>query len=102
MWFSASVIEGAGAARVEVVGEVDLATIVEFRRAVRAAEAAHATVEVDLSGAELIDSLGLGVLVGARRRCVERGGSLVVVDPPAHVVSLLDRSGLASLLGGPS
>jgi anti-sigma B factor antagonist len=47
----------------------------------------------DLAGATFIDSTVVGVMVGARRRSAESGGSVAVVAPaggaPARVLTLV-------------
>jgi anti-sigma B factor antagonist len=77
---------------VAVVGEVDLATAPRLRGAVlRAVAATEVTIEapplliVDLSGVDLIDSSGLGVIIGAHRRTRVRGGVTRVVVADDHV-----------------
>ncbi len=55
-------------------GEVDVATAPALRAAVdEALDRGPADVVVDLPGVTFIDSTGLGVLIGARRRCLDAG-----------------------------
>jgi len=101
-----------------VVGEVDLATAPAFRGAmVEAAAAARRErrgLAVDLTGCDLIDSIGLGIVLGGLRRA--RSGGLpfgvVVADPRLRalfercrldeILDLVpDRSGLAALAPEP-
>jgi anti-anti-sigma factor len=49
---------------------------------------------VDLSGLELLDATGLGVLVGAHRRARLEGRELVLRGSPDRVVRLLRRTRL--------
>lgn len=49
---------------------------------------------VDLSGVELLDATGLGVLVGAHRRARLEGRELVLSDAPPRVARLLSLTRL--------
>jgi anti-sigma B factor antagonist len=51
-----------GTATVTVVGEIDLATAPEFRRALDAAASTHSAIEVDLRGVTYLDSTGVDAL----------------------------------------
>jgi anti-sigma B factor antagonist len=74
-----------------IAGELDLATAPRLRdRLVRlAAEFGGARLVVDLDGASLVDSIGLGALVGGMRRMRARGGDLVLVCTAQRLVDLL-------------
>ena len=82
---------------VAVHGQADLHTAPELRNALNAALDGGATgLVVDLSEATFIDSMTLGVLLGAVKRLRPSGGkvSIVCVDP--HIrrifeITLLDR-----------
>jgi anti-sigma B factor antagonist len=66
-------------------GELDIATAGHLREVViDAIGAGHHDIVVDLSAVTFIDSSGLGVLVGAMKRCVHAGGRLMLtgVDAP--------------------
>lgn len=81
-------------------GELDIATVNRLREAVvDTISAGHADIVVDLAGVTFIDSSGLGVLVGAMKRCAHAGGRLMVVgaDAPA-VASALRASGLSRVV----
>jgi anti-anti-sigma factor len=80
-----------------VIGEIDLASIAEFRRRLRVVATEGTQLVVDLRRVDLIDSLGLGALVGARRR-VGTDGQVVVVANPGPVANLIQRCGLSELL----
>jgi anti-sigma B factor antagonist len=64
-----------------LAGEIDLATAPRLRdRLVRVATVHQGeTVLVDLDGVTLLDSAGLGVLLGGLRRMRTGGGDLVIV-----------------------
>ena len=64
-----------------VSGELDLATLPQFRNALvrLVSDASGARVAVDLDGVVALDDTGLGILLGAAGRARESGGDLVVV-----------------------
>lgn len=72
---------------VRVLGEIDLATAPRFRSELLAAgvelgrvdDSALRTLVVDLTDCDLIDSVGLGVTLGAARRTAEIGARFVIV-----------------------
>lgn len=73
---------------VSVVGEVDLATAPRFRSELLGGAAAvaageHTGLAVDLTDCALIDSVGLGVLVGAARRARSTGAAFAVAAGPS-------------------
>lgn len=80
-----------------VRGQADLHTAPELRTAINAALDAGATgLVVDLAEASFVDSMTLGVLLGAVKRLRPSGGkvSIVCVDP--HIrrifeITMLDR-----------
>lgn len=82
MYFDARRTDREGWSVVAVVGEVDLATVPRYRSELVAAAGGSLDVAVDLTGCDLIDSVGLGVTVGAARRVRERDGSFAVVVGP--------------------
>ena len=53
---------------------------------------------VDLLKVEYIDSVGLGILIGAAKRAAEKGGDLAVVCERAAVRRVFEVSGTAELL----
>jgi len=79
------------------VGEVDLHFAAELREELLRAEAhGAAIVVVDMATTTFIDSMSLGVLLGAVRRLQLRGGELRIacVDPNIRrifEITLLDR-----------
>ena len=84
-------------ATVVVTGEVDLASVVGLRRELRAA---RGNLRVDLGDVDVIDSVGIGLLLGAARRTRERGDTFAVVAAPDHVMSLFRRCGVHGVLTG--
>ena len=83
-------------ARVTDDGGVELVGRLDVRGAAAAREALHEAlgrgdgrVLVDLSGVELLDATGLGVLVGAHRQARLQGRELVLCDARPRVARLL-------------
>jgi anti-sigma B factor antagonist len=88
----------AGSATVvEVGGEVELHSASQLRdELLRAGEAEHPCVVVDLSRVTFIDSTGLGVLVGALKRVREKG-ALSLVCPQRQVRRVFEITGLTKV-----
>ncbi|MCW2706401.1 MAG: anti-sigma factor antagonist [Frankiales bacterium] len=82
---------------VELVGDHDIATSPEVRRALAGARHVPLVV-VDFSACTFIDSTVLGVLAGASRRVAEGGGRLVGRNPSGIVAKALAITGLDELL----
>lgn len=81
-------------------GEVDLATVPRLHDGLTRALTAHpgVTLVLDLDGLGLLDDVGLGVLLGARRRARATGGDVVLVTRSSRLVDLLRDSGLATVM----
>lgn len=93
---------------VHVTGEIDLSTAPDYRRELLAAARGANDLVVDLADCDLVDSVGLGVTLGAARRVRERGGSFAVIVNPRirrtfercrldEILQLVD--GMAALAG---
>jgi anti-sigma B factor antagonist len=82
---------------IAVHGQADLHTAPELRNAITAAlDGGAKGLVVDLSDATFIDSMTLGVLLGAVKRLRPRGGKLSIVCVDPHIrrifeITLLDR-----------
>lgn len=81
-----------------VHGEIDIATVDDLR------EALHSLIDggarhlvVDLSQVSFIDSTGLGVLVGARRKVEVRDGSFSIAGANPRLVKLFRITGLTGV-----
>src|SRR5690606_22337404 len=84
---------------VTVVGELDLAAVPTVRSEVVAAVGRRRPprLALDLVGVELIDSAGLGLVVGALKRVRAEKGDLVVVGT-GRVAAALSLTGLDTLI----
>jgi anti-sigma B factor antagonist len=84
---------------VDVPGWLDLATAPEVRIVVEAAlDSRPQRLAVDLSGCELADAYGLGMLATAQRRGRAQGTELVLVGVNRRIRRVLALSGLAGAL----
>jgi anti-sigma B factor antagonist len=82
-----------------VTGEIDMYTAPKLRDALRQVlDEGRTRVAIDLNATDFCDSTGLGVLIGARRRLSDAGGSLVVVCANPPIRKLLDLTGLDKVL----
>jgi anti-sigma B factor antagonist len=96
--FGVDVIDaGDGVAVVAVQGDADLHTAHELRSAIAdAVDGGATTLIVDLAETTFIDSMTLGVLLGAVKRLRPLGGRVSVVCTDANIrrifeITLLDR-----------
>jgi anti-sigma B factor antagonist len=85
---------------VVVLGELDMSTAPalrsELRRLVnREVDGPTKAIAVDLDGVGFCDSIGLGILVGARRRVIEAHGDFALIVTSERLTRLLDITGLA-------
>jgi anti-anti-sigma factor len=71
-------------------GSLDAAAGDELVRAVRDAEAGAATLTIDLSGLDFMDSTGLGIVLDADLRASEAGRRLVVVPGDGEARRVLE------------
>ena len=80
-------------------GELDAYTAPDFRDTlVEIVESGVFWVIADLSLVEYIDSVGLGILVGAAKRTGQRGGDIAVVCQRHNLLRVFDVSGTRELL----
>jgi anti-sigma B factor antagonist len=79
----------------DVKGEVDLDTAPDLKEQLAEAIRGGATdLVVNLGLVEFLDSSGLGVLIGALKRCKEAGGTLALAAPRRPVQKVLTITGL--------
>ena len=78
-----------------IKGEVDLYTAPRLKeRLADLTGSGRNRLAIDLEQVEFMDSTGLGVLIGALKRCKEAGGTLALVAPREPVVKVLAITGL--------
>jgi anti-sigma B factor antagonist len=76
-------------------GSFDLATSPTVRVALaEELEKGKPDLLLDLTELEFLDSTGLGALIGAHRRAVERGGSVRMIVRDGPILRLLNITGL--------
>ena len=79
-------------------GEVDVATAPALRDGLdQAVDGDAGSVIVDLTGVTFIDSTGLGVLIGVRKRCLDAGRDLRVVVTEPRILKVFEITGLTEL-----
>ena len=97
--FNLHATSGPEGTRVEVTGELDAYTAPQLRSFVDELLGRGGTrVVVDLSQTLFVDSTGLGVLIGAARKCEARGGELSLDAPTPQVYRVLQMTGLSETL----
>jgi anti-sigma B factor antagonist len=93
-----NVQRGIGGTVVAISGEIDIScsnwVLDELARAMRRYDP-H--LMLDLSGLTFLDCAGLAVLLKARRRAENHGGSLHIVAVSGHVSRMIDLTGLQDL-----
>ena len=73
-----------------LIGEVDISTVDALRRRIQEQFDGGATsLAFDLTQVSFIDSTGLGALMGAKRRAVERDGEVYLLEPSGVLQRLL-------------
>jgi len=93
-----AVTEWDGVPVIQASGELDLATVAELRSAAHAAtERTPKVLVFDFSGLRYMDSSGLGILVGAKKRLAGRG-EVVVIASASAVTKALSLSGLDQII----
>ena len=95
--FRVDVEASNGVAVVVVAGELDLYTAPELReRLARVDEGGAERVVLDLSEVTLVDSMALGVLLGAKKRLATHAGAIDLVVSKSDIrrifeITMLDR-----------
>jgi anti-sigma B factor antagonist len=80
---------------VSFAGEVDLAVAPELQERLDVLIASgQTTIVVDLLETTFLDSIALGVLVGALEQCQSAGGELYLVVTEPRVLKVLEITGL--------
>lgn len=97
--FSVVTSSADGVAFVTVSGQADLHTAPELRSAISTViDGGIRSLAIDLSDATFIDSMTLGVLLGALKRLTPLGGKLVIVCPGQHVRRVFEITSLDRVL----
>ncbi len=96
MLFDVRTADRAGWSLATVVGDLDLATLPALRTALD--QLVGERVGLDLSDVAYLDTVVLGVVLGARVRARRRGGEFVVVCPAGPARDLLTEAGMDAVL----
>lgn len=101
--FSVEVVREHGVPVVRVSGEVDMATVPEFKAALAAVRSLQEApdIVVDLAAVSFMDSSGLNLLVGTLRDAQARSGTVTLTNPQASVRRLLQLTGLTAAFNVP-
>ena len=91
---------GDRTARIVLAGELDLGTEDQVRDAIAGALPAD-RIEVDMAGLSYCDSTGVNLLVTAQTRLRTAGTVLFISNPRGMVTSVLQVSGVMSILSDP-
>jgi anti-sigma B factor antagonist len=79
----------------ELSGELDVSTSEHLRaQLLTLIEDGCRTLVIDMSDLALIDSTGLGVLVGVMKRVLQHGGQMVLQSPRPAARKVFDITGL--------
>ena len=86
--------EREGLIVLSLAGNLDIYTAPVFQEHVRRYDPAEVQLVIDLAGVQLLDSTGLGALVGLRNRARRDGGRLGLVCPDHRLMRLFWFTGL--------
>ncbi len=89
------VSEQDGWSVMQVVGEIDVATAPRLReQLIKLVNEERFRIVVDLEEVDFIDSTGLGVLIGARKRVRTHDGDVKLVCTEPRIVKVFEITGL--------
>jgi len=76
----------------QMTGEIVMDGVAEIKADLErlAGESPQPALVVDLAGVTFMDSSGVGLLIGLRRICLERGKAMSVGNPSPSIKKLLD------------
>ena len=98
-WFRCEAVPDGDAVRITPVGELDMATSLDFAGAVqRVRESAPGRLVLDLSEVSFIDSTGIRAVLRARQEAERDGVPCTVAPGPPAVQRAFAVAGLADLL----
>ncbi|HEX2999495.1 MAG TPA: STAS domain-containing protein [Armatimonadota bacterium] len=90
--------EAGGVPVIQLVGEVDIYTCPQLKETIlHLIDEGNYHIVIDMEKVPYIDSAGLGVLVGARRRVGEHDGSISIVNPNPSVFKVLEITRLTKI-----
>ncbi len=89
---------GAHDVVVKVSGEIDLSTVAALRSVLESVEPTSGRLVLDLSDVSFLDSMGVGLLVEAARRCASELRELVLRAPSERVRQVLEITGLHQIV----
>ncbi len=93
-----NVTREAGVPIIKLEGEVDIYTCPQLKETIiRLIDEGNYHIIIDMQNVPYIDSAGLGVLVGARRRVGEHDGSIAMVNPNPSVHKVLEITRLTKI-----
>jgi anti-sigma B factor antagonist len=82
-----------------IIGRIDASTVSQLRDQLHSAvDMGTGVVVLDLSEVEMVDAIGLAMLVGTHRRALRAGRQLVLRDTPTRVHRVLVATGLDRVL----
>jgi anti-anti-sigma factor len=81
-----------------VRGELDLSTVPTLRAVLDGIDPRHRRLVLDLHEVSFLDSMGVGLLVEASRRCATELCELVLRSPSERVRQVLELTGLNHVL----
>jgi anti-sigma B factor antagonist len=97
--FLVATASSADAFVLAVTGQADLHTAPELREAISAAiDDGQRRVAIDLTEATFVDSMTLGVLLGALRRLTAVDGRLAIICPDPHLRRVFEITSLDRVL----
>jgi anti-sigma B factor antagonist len=101
MLFETVVATGSsGVVVLAVIGDLDIASAPKFQRELHSSidAAGPAGVVLDLAGVDLVDGIGLGVVLDGIKRTGLRGGRLVIARPGPQARRELELTRLVEIL----
>ncbi|MBC7286614.1 MAG: STAS domain-containing protein [Armatimonadetes bacterium] len=92
-------LEDGWLAVIKLSGELDAYMAPEVRdRVEEILGTGHSWLLIDLTDVEYMDSVGLGIMVGAAKRANERSGDIAIVCQRPNVLRVFEISGTKDLL----
>jgi anti-sigma B factor antagonist len=98
--FALDVTQCDGWSVVAVTGELELGTAPRLRQqVVSLIGGGRSHLVIDLSGVDFVDSVGLGVVVGALKRARTHGGDVLITGAEPRVRALFEITRLDEIIG---